>query len=284
VSAPVARRLIVTADDAGLHRGMTEGAIRAHRDGIVTACSVAASGIAFDDAVAMLRDAPALEVGVHLTRVEERSLTGLRFPRSYIGFVFGRKDFAAIERELRAQIERVLAAGLRVTHLNGHQHLHMLPGVFAIAIRLADEYGIDYVRRVRDRGGRAGIVRRASIAALNRVGSWSSGGPPSNDRTIGVVEAGHLTADRIIDLLQQVEGTTELVTHPGIAVDAYPHWRYAWDSETGALCDPRVGRAIAEKGIELIAPSSLVNRRPFRVNTSSHLLNSEVWVRKNPKS
>src|SRR5260370_24294876 len=49
------RRLIVTADDVGLHRGMTEGAIRAHRDGIVTACSVVASGVAFDDAVAPLR-------------------------------------------------------------------------------------------------------------------------------------------------------------------------------------------------------------------------------------
>lgn len=237
---------------------MTEGAIRAHRDGIVTACSVVASGIAFDDAVARLREAPALEVGVHLTLVEERSLTGMRFPRSYIGFVLGPNDFAAIERELRAQIERVLTAGLRVTHLNGHQHLHMLPRVFALTVRLAEQYGIGYVRRVRDRGGRAGI-RRASIAALNRIGSRSPAGPPSNDSTIGVLEAGHLTADRIIDLLQEVEGTTELVTHPGIAVDAYPHWRYAWDAETAALCDPRVRRVIAEAGIELSVPSDIAS-------------------------
>src|SRR5712691_1473021 len=168
VSSPASsRRLIVTADDVGLHRGMTEGAIRAHRDGIVTACSVVASGVAFDDAVARLRDTPSLEVGVHLTLVEERSLTGMRFPKSYAGFVFDRKDYAAIERELRAQIERVLATGLRVTHLNGHQHLHMWPGVFAIANRLANDYGIGYVRRVRDRGGRGGVVRRLSIAALN---------------------------------------------------------------------------------------------------------------------
>src|SRR2546430_15259363 len=31
--------------------------------------------------------------------------------------------------------------------------------------QLADEYGIAYVRRVRDRGGRGGIMRRLSIAA-----------------------------------------------------------------------------------------------------------------------
>jgi len=231
---------------------MTEGAIRAHRNGIVTACSVVANGAAFNDAVARLRDVPSLEVGVHLTLVEERSLTGMRFPKSYVAFVLGRKDLVAIERELRVQIERVLATGLRATHLNGHQHLHMLPSISAIVARLANEYSIGYVRRVRDRGGRGGIVRRMSIAALNSFGSGGS--------TIGVMEAGHLTADRIIDLLAFVEETTELVVHPGVGVDAYAHWRYAWDAETEALCDPRVRRAIANRGIELCRPSALQGR------------------------
>src|SRR5687768_3715380 len=81
------RRLIVTADDVGLHPGMTEGAIRAHLDGIVTACSVVANGAAFDDAVARLRDVPSLEVGVHLTLVEEHPLTAIRFPQKYTSFV-----------------------------------------------------------------------------------------------------------------------------------------------------------------------------------------------------
>jgi predicted glycoside hydrolase/deacetylase ChbG (UPF0249 family) len=249
VSAPAAKRLIVTADDVGLHRGMTEGAIRGHRDGVVTACSLVANGVAFYDAVERLRDVPSLEVGVHLTLVEERSLTGMRLPRSYVEFVRDMKDRVAIERELRAQIERVLAAGLRVTHLNGHQHVHMWPSVFAIVSGLADEYGIAYVRRVRDRGGRGGIARRLSIAALNTLGSGGS--------TIGVMEAGHLTADRIIDLLKHVRGTTELVAHPGVAVDAYPHWNYEWDAETEALSDPRVRKAIADRGVELITPSAL---------------------------
>jgi chitin disaccharide deacetylase len=252
VSAPAAKRLIVTADDVGLHRGMTEGAIRAHRDGVVTACSLVANGVAFYDAVERLREVPSLEVGVHLTLVEERSLTGMRVPNSYVGFLLGQKDVAAIERELRAQIERVLATELRVTHLNGHQHVHMWPHVFAIVSRLADEYGIGYVRRVRDRGGRGGIVRRLSIAALNALGSGGS--------TIGVMEAGHLTADRIIDLLRYVRGTTELVTHPGIDVDAYPHWNYDWNAETEALCDPRVRKAIADRGIELVGPTALESR------------------------
>jgi len=69
------KRLIVTADDVGLDRGMTSGAIEAHRNGIVTACSLVANGLEFDDAVARLREVPSLEVGVHLALVEERALT-----------------------------------------------------------------------------------------------------------------------------------------------------------------------------------------------------------------
>ena len=242
------KRLIVTADDVGLHRGMTEGAIRAHREGIVTACSISANGVAFDDAVALLREVPSLEAGVHLTLVEERALTtGQPMPKNYIRFVLARPR--GIEAELRAQIEKVLATGLRVTHLNGHQHLHQLPRVFDVVQRLAAEYGIRYVRRVNDRGGSAGLARRASIAVLNRLGRGT------NDYTIGVLEAGHLRD--IEHLLPFVEGTTELVTHPGIAVDAYPHWRYDWDAETAALCAPGLREAIARHGIELAAPSAV---------------------------
>ena len=240
------KRLIVTADDVGLHRGMTEGAIRAHRQGIVTACSISANGREFDDAVARLRDVPSLEVGVHLTLVEERALTtGKPMPQNYIRFVLSRKK---VEPELRAQIERVLSTGLRVTHLNGHQHLHVWPSIFPLVERLAREYGIGYVRRVSDHGGRAGLFRRLSIGVLRKLSRRGT-----NDRTIGVLEAGHLT--RIEPLLDQVEGLTELVTHPGVSVDAYRHWGYEWDQETLALCDPGLRAALDGRGIVLLSPS-----------------------------
>ena len=240
------KRLIVTADDVGLDRGMTAGAIEAHRNGIVTACSIVANGREFDDAVARLRDHPSLEVGVHLTLVEEKALTtGEPMPRNWMRFLFSR--FGDIEGELRLQIERVLVSGLRITHLNGHQHLHQLPRVARIVRRLADEYGIRYVRVVNDRGG---ITRRAAMVVLSRLGDRKRS-------TIGVAEAGHLTADRIIELLDYVENVTELVVHPGIGVTSYGHWSYNWEAETRALCDPAVRQAIAAKNIELTGPSRL---------------------------
>lgn len=248
------RQLIVTADDVGLDAGMTEGAIRAHRDGIVTACSIVASGAAFDDAVARLRDVPSLEAGVHLALVEERSLTGLRMPRKYTTFVplyLARViSIDAIERELRAQIERVLATGLRVTHLNGHQHLHLLPRIFAVVAKLAREYAIPYVRIVDDRGG---IARSFSMAALSVLGRRARNAAFTNDRTIGVAIAGHL--DDVTPLLDHVDGVTELVTHPGVGVTAYPAWAYEWDPETRALCAPELRDELARRGIALTTPS-----------------------------
>lgn len=250
------RQLIVTADDAGLHRGMTEGAVRAHRDGIVTACSLVANGAAFDDAVERLRDTPSLEVGVHLTLIEERPLTPMRFPRKYTSFVplyLARAiSLTAIERELRAQIEKVLATGLTVTHLNSHQHLHLLPRVFALVTRLAGEYLIDYVRIVDDRGSAS---RPSAMRTLSFLGRRARREGLTNDRTIGVAAAGHLTD--VVPLLDQVEGITELVAHPGWDVSAYDHWRYDWNAETRALCDPRLRDELAKREIRLVAPSHI---------------------------
>jgi predicted glycoside hydrolase/deacetylase ChbG (UPF0249 family) len=246
----MSRQLIVTADDAGLHRGMNDGVLRAHRDGIVTACSIVANGAAFEDAIERLRDTPTLEAGVHLTLVEEKPLTAMRFPRKYTSFVplylAGRISIDAIERELRAQIEKVLATGLRVTHLNGHQHLHLLPRIFALVARLAREYGIGYVRTVNERSP------RPAIKALSFLGRRASG---TNHRTIGVSIAGHLRD--VVPLLDEVEGVTELVTHPGVAVRGYDHWSYEWDDETRALCDPRLRAELAKRGIELTSPGKM---------------------------
>jgi len=232
---------------------MTAGAIEAHRNGIVTACSIVANGRAFDDAVARLRDAPSLETGVHLTLVEETSLTGIALPKSWRSFlpayIAGRIKLQQIIDEFRAQIDKALDAGLRITHLNSHQHLHALRQIHVIVLQLAEEYHIGFVRRVEDRGGRE---RRLAIAALNRLA-----GAGVRCYTIGVAEAGHLTAARVVELLDFVEDVTELVAHPGIGVTGYAHWDYHWERETAALCDPLVRQAVEARNIERIGPSKL---------------------------
>lgn len=265
------KSLIVTADDVGLHRGMTDGALQAHEAGIVTACSVVANGAAFHHAVERLRDHPRLSVGVHLTLVEERpvapdvdSLVGAGglLHGSYYDFVpryFARRiRIDDVEREFRAQIEAILGAGITLQHANGHQHLHLLPRIFTLVQRLAEEYRIPYVRIVDEKKHGRGL-RHTSVSVLSRLGraARTRARLRTNDRTIGVTHAGHMSTSALIALLDDVDGLTELVCHPGLN-DAELHqaydWAYEWEAETAALCDPALRDAIASRGIDLVTP------------------------------
>jgi predicted glycoside hydrolase/deacetylase ChbG (UPF0249 family) len=269
------KRLIVTADDVGLHEGMTLGAVRAHREGIVTACSVAPNGRTFDHAVELLRGCPALDVGVHLTLVEGRPIcppdrvpslvtTDGRLMNGYRRFVaryvLGRVAVADVELELRTQIERVMEAGLALCHLNGHQHLHVLPRIFDVVVRLAGAYGIPYVRILDDRvPADVPLGRRAAVAGLSRLGRRARSraaahGLRTNRATIGVAGAGHLDTARLIRLLGRVDDLTELVAHPGMddsSIGQSYGWHYDWDAETAALSAPEVREALAREGIAL---------------------------------
>lgn len=53
---------------------------------------------------------------------------------------------ADIQAEWSAQIERIMACGIRVTHLDSHQHLHALPGIARLTVTLARYYHIPFVR------------------------------------------------------------------------------------------------------------------------------------------
>lgn len=274
------KTLVVTADDVGLHPGMTLGALRAHEQGIVTACSVVANGRALDDAIERLRDHPKLDAGVHLTFVGgERPLSSPEQVRSLLGsdgaflpgfrafaarYFLGRIDAAELEAELRRQIERLLASGLRLRHANSHQHLHVLPRVFEIVLKLAEEYRIPWVRVPRDPAVSLS-PRSIEIGILNRIGRQARrrlarSVARTADHTVGILDAGRLTPGRLVGILKDVDGMTELVCHPGVGdgelAGAYD-WGYRWDEETAALCDAGVKEALRAGGVEVMGFSGL---------------------------
>ena len=273
-------RLIVTADDLGLHRGMNEGAVRAHEHGIVTAVSISACGNAVDHAIELVAGCSRLEAGIHLTFVEERpvlparevpSLVGRdgRFPGSWravaVRALAGRVDLDELEAELRAQIERLRSSGVTLVHANSHQHLHLLPGVFERVVRVAREAGIGYLRIANDPIPPLAIGPRAwALRVLNAAGRKArrqlAGSFATASATIGLARAGHLDEATLTGLLATVRVTTELVTHPGIGGDSIARdfaWGYDWDRETEALCATGVARVIADRGIELIGPTKI---------------------------
>jgi chitin disaccharide deacetylase len=156
---------VVNADDFGLSTSINEGISVACDQGILRSASLMPNGDAFDDAIDRLRSLPDLRVGVHLSLVGERpiapteSLPGLvregKLPDSYADFtrdyLLRRFPLREVRREIAAQIDLVLGAGIKPTHLDSHQHIHLLPGIFDLTLDRAgcecDE--TDHAVRVR---------------------------------------------------------------------------------------------------------------------------------------
>jgi len=170
------RRLVVNADDLGLTVGVNDGIFDAHDHGILTSASLFASAPATADAIRRARSRPLLGLGAHLalvdgtptlpthrvrTLVEEDG----RFRRSWKPFIVaclrGTVSLAEVELELTAQIERLRDAGVTLTHLDAHKHVHAYPPVFAIVARVAARFGVPVVRVPYERQiGRASCRER----------------------------------------------------------------------------------------------------------------------------
>ena len=224
---------------------------------------------------------PDLDVGAHLTFVGERPLSPRSEVRSLVGddgaflpsyrafmrrYYRGRIDRADIARETRRQLERIANAGLQIRHVNSHQHLHVLPNIFDVVARIASELGIPYIRLPRDAHPRSPrLVRWFAMRALGRYADRARAALDgarlrTNDRTIGVLDAGRITWARLLTLLDRVDGVTELVAHPGegdAEIARRYGWRYHWDAEREALCDSRVRQKLATLKIELAGPRQL---------------------------
>jgi predicted glycoside hydrolase/deacetylase ChbG (UPF0249 family) len=146
--------LLVNADDFGFTRDVNAGIVHCHRAGILTSTTLMANGAAFDDAVALARAVPSLDIGCHLVLVQGQSLlTGQPLPAKWREFVAAL--LAGKIRpydELRAQVQKVIDAGIHPSHFDTHKHTHVLPTVFSAVIRLAREFEVPFVRLPFDIG------------------------------------------------------------------------------------------------------------------------------------
>ncbi|MCC6202524.1 MAG: ChbG/HpnK family deacetylase [Gammaproteobacteria bacterium] len=267
--------LIVNADDFGLTAAVNRGIIEAHRNGIVTSASLLATGAAFEDAVQLARATPTLAIGVHLALCGQRPLSAADQGSSLVttggelpGDVFRlaarllRRRVAAseIERELDAQVQRVRDSGLAIGHLDGHQHVHVLPGVAAIVARLARAYGIAKVRYPAEplRGFALRHPRRLAEQLALRAASAAVPlrGLRRADSLAGFPFAGRLDEANLLTLLRRLpgQGRVELMCHPGHDDPASPYraWRYRWRQELEALCSERVRVWLDGHGVRLV--------------------------------
>jgi hopanoid biosynthesis associated protein HpnK len=291
------RQLIVTADDFGLTRRISEAIGKAHRQGIVTAASLMANSVAFESAVDILKCNPKLDVGLHLNLTEGQPLT----PASQIpslanstGFLYdhpfklgaamfrGKVSAADLEKEVRAQIERCIAAGASITHIDGHKHVHVLPAALGVVCRVAPHYGIKAVRATVEKTPRlvSFIFRNSSSwpqilkqYVFGKVvsGIWLFAPPAQKWRTLnaprriyGITQTGFLDVTTFAEIVRGLEtGISEIMCHPGYVDDALTRMptrlRAQRERELELLTRPDVRDLLRQTGVSLISYRDLVD-------------------------
>jgi len=233
---PGVRLLTVNADDFAWSKSVNNGIIATHRDGIVTSSSILAAGSAFEHGVELALATPTLSMGMHLNIFRGFTVLPPRDVPTLCGddgkllgswklvvarLATGRMDEAQIEAELRAQIEKVLAAGITPVHFDSEKHLHLWPSVFRIVCRLAAEYGVPRVRVVREPRGLKAIPQLLALLSVWDGRFASSLGVGTPDATIGVAEP-PVDLAALDRLLAHPEGRdVELVVHPGFVDEEF---------------------------------------------------------------
>ena len=251
------KQLIINADDFGIHEAVNLAVYRGFESGILTSTSIMAGGDAFSSAVRLSREMGNIGIGIHLTLVgtlttvlpaeEVPTLTWEKgvLCKDYLELILrdmkGLISLDDVYREWDAQIRKVLDAGISITHIDGHQHLHMWNKFFPIALALGKKYKIPCMRVPDER-------HRSVLKQMN---------VKTNDYFYGMLYGGHLTEDRIINLLSRVKsGVTEIMCHPSSneqEMDRQFRWGYHGESELQALLSTTVKEKIDEESIDLIS-------------------------------
>lgn len=154
-------KIIINADDLGKNKEMNDAISTCLHRGLITSSTIMAGGDNFDEGVAIALSHPECSFGVHLSLDEYHSITSNEKLKQ-IGVIDENGDFVrhafthfrpytqavldAVYEEWRAQIQKVKDAGIMVSHLDSHHHIHMYKPLFPVFVRLLQEYGIKKAR------------------------------------------------------------------------------------------------------------------------------------------
>ena len=293
------RRLIVNADDFGVTSGVNRAIVETHCEGVVSSATLMASGSAFDGAVEAARLLPTLSVGCHVVLVDGSpvsppggldTLLGIRSsePEKFYGSLsafaaratLGGFDPDQLVEEITAQIRKIQASGIEVTHLDSHKHAHVFPEILRAMLRAARICRVPAIRNPfvpakaispkQFSGNRRLLKRYGQVRLLHTFArqfrqQTERAGMLTPDGVIGVIETGFLDAPMLHQALASLpEGTWELVCHPGY-VDADlrgAHTRLVEtrDQERRLLMSPGLKEFLVQQRIRIISYRELAGR------------------------
>jgi hopanoid biosynthesis associated protein HpnK len=287
------KRLIINADDFGFTSGVNRAIVEAHTRGVVTSSTLMAKGRAFGEAVELSRTVPELSIGCHVVLIDGEPVVEPGMIRSLVQdgrFRDGLKAFAAraltgrinateIEAEASAQIRKIQALGISVSHVDTHKHTHLFPSILRPLLRAAAACGVKAVRnpfgpkfplRSSQLLARPGLwTRYAEVKVLGRfAGKFQAAvdreGFLTTDGTLGIEVTGTLDETLFRAIAESVpDGTWEFVCHPGYndadLRAARTRLRESREMELRVLTLPAARQVLAKDGVELISYRDLVS-------------------------
>lgn len=263
---PDARLLLINADDFGMCDAITDAIQRSITQGVVRSTTVMMPCAGAQHALDLLKQQPEIAFGVHLTVICDTLGTtfGPLTPREQVpslvndaGIFYdfdGMTELLAkarldeLESEFRAQIEAVLEAGLKPTHLDWHcLRFGQRNDIYDLMLHLAKEYGL--------------ALRVIGQRMIDKV---QGQGLPCNDYDFldsFSIDVANKPASYTRLLRELPAGLSEWAVHPGFGNEELaalqPTGLPIRQSDLEALTSPAMQEIIDEEGIILLEYRSL---------------------------
>lgn len=154
-------KVLFNADDFGLTKGINDGIMKSHVDGLVDSATLMMNGWAVEEAVLAAKKTPSLKVGIHLVLTWGKPLSKqvpdlinedgvFKFRNTYAQSEA--PNLKQVELEWKTQIEAFLHTGLELHHIDSHHHVHGWEPLKEVVIQLANEYDVPvrYVESLSD--------------------------------------------------------------------------------------------------------------------------------------
>jgi hopanoid biosynthesis associated protein HpnK len=270
---------------------VNEAVIRAFTEGVLTSCSLMVTGEGFEHAVSLAHAHPDLAVGIHLVTVMGRAVLppatiptlvdatghfGSNPTRAGLQYYFSPQARSELRQELRAQFDKFAATGLRLSHIDGHLHMHVHPVIFRAALELGVRYGVRRMRvpqeeyrlaanfKRQDAGKKAlhtllfGLLARRMKRQLRRSDFVYT------ERVYGTLYSGQMDEQYFLYMLDNLHAkTNEIYFHPVLFPANYMlnTAEQQGMQEFAALTSPSVCRRAQELGIELMSYFDLEESR-----------------------
>ncbi len=239
---PSKKYFIINADDAGFSAATGAALLEAAGKGTLTSCSVAVGArqaASFAERLELMSNPP--DVGLHLNLTEGAPVAAARevdsllgpdgrflgLKRFFLRRAAGRIQTIQIKREIEAQFALAAELGLKLTHIDGHHHVHLFQGVAAHAAAAADRAGVAWFRPSSAPAHTLDLktvhFNAFDLLARNTAEIYRKRGLRAPGAVFRVAAGNESFTGHVFKFLSDTKhSVVELLCHPGVRDPAFP--------------------------------------------------------------